>query len=54
VVSVLPTGLKFCGFASGQRDGILGAIKSAAHFSFGLEVKPELPCRKILRYVKEL
>jgi hypothetical protein len=54
VVSVLGTGPKGCGFEPGQGDGFLRAKKSAAHLPFGWEVKPEVPCRKILRHVTEL
>jgi hypothetical protein len=54
VVSVLATGLKGRGFETGQGDGFLSAIKIRSTFSFGWEVKPEVPCHKILRHVKNL
>jgi hypothetical protein len=47
VVSVLAT-------EPGQGDGFLRAIKIRSTPSFGWEVKPEVPCRNILRHVKEL
>jgi hypothetical protein len=53
VVSVLATGLKGRGFEPGQCDGFLRAIKIRSTLSFGREVKPEVPCRKILRHVKD-
>jgi hypothetical protein len=49
VVSVLVTGPKGCGFELGQGDEFLRAIKIRSTPSFGWEVKPEVPCRKILR-----
>jgi hypothetical protein len=54
VVSVLATGPKGCGFEPSQGDGFLRAIKIRSTPSFGWEVKPEVPCRKILRHVKDL
>jgi hypothetical protein len=54
VVSVLATGTKVCGFEPGQDDVFLTAIKVRSTPSFGWEVKPEVPCRKILRNVKYL
>jgi hypothetical protein len=54
VVSVLATGPKGRGFESGQGDGFLRVIKILSIPSFGWEVKPEVPCRKILRHVKDL
>jgi hypothetical protein len=38
----------------GQGDGFLRVITIRSTTSFGREVKPEVPCRKILRHVKEL
>jgi hypothetical protein len=54
VVSVLATGLKGCGFESSQGDGFLRALKIRSTPSFRWEVKPEVPCPKILRHVKDL
>jgi hypothetical protein len=54
LVSVLATGLMCCGFKPCQGDGFLRAIKICSTPSFGWEVKPEAPCRKILRHVKDL
>jgi hypothetical protein len=52
MVSVLFIGRKFCGFKPGRSDGFLRAIKILSTTSFGREVKPSAPCRKILRQVK--
>jgi hypothetical protein len=41
---------KFHEFRPGRRDGFLRAIKIRSTPSFGEEVKPETPCRKILRH----
>jgi hypothetical protein len=49
---VLATGAKGRGFKPGRGDGFLRAIKTRSTPSFGWEVKPEVPCRKILRRVK--
>jgi hypothetical protein len=54
VVSVLASGPKGRGFEPGQGDGFLRAIKTRSTPSFGWEVKPEVPCRKILQHVKEI
>jgi hypothetical protein len=54
VVSVLATGPKVRGFELGHSDGFLRAIKIRSTPSFGWEVKPEVPCRKVLRHVKDL
>jgi hypothetical protein len=54
VVSVLATGTKGCGFKPGQGDGFLRAIKIHSTPSFRWEVKPEVPCHKILQHVKDL
>jgi hypothetical protein len=48
----LPTGPKVRGFNPGRDDGFLRAIKIRSTTSFGGEVKPSVPCRKILRHVK--
>jgi hypothetical protein len=54
VVSVLATGSKGCRFEPGQGGGFLRAINIRITPSFGWEVKPKVPCRKILRRVKDL
>jgi hypothetical protein len=54
VVSVLETAPKGLGFEPGQGDGFFRAIKIRSTPSFEWEVKPEVPCRKILRHVKDL
>jgi hypothetical protein len=54
VVSVLAAEPKSCGFEPGQGDGFLRTIKNRSTSSCGWEVKPEVPCRKILRHVKDL
>jgi hypothetical protein len=48
VVSMLATGAKVRGFKAGRSDGL---FKGSTH-SFGWEVKPEAPRRKILLHVK--
>jgi hypothetical protein len=53
VVSVLAPGPKGRGFEPVQGDGFLRAIKNRSTPSFGWKVKPEVPCRKILRHVKD-
>jgi hypothetical protein len=52
VVSVLATGPNGRGFEPSQGDGFLKALKIRSTPSFGREVKPEVPCRKILRHEK--
>jgi hypothetical protein len=54
MISVLATGSKGRGFEPSQGHGLLRAIKILSTPSFGWEVKPEVPCRKILRHVKDL
>jgi hypothetical protein len=54
MVSVIATGPKGCGFEPGQGDEFLRAIKICSTPSFGREVKPEVPCRKISWHVKDL
>jgi hypothetical protein len=54
VVSVLATGSKGCGFEPNKGDGFIRAIKICSTPSFGWEVKLEVPCRKILWYVKDI
>jgi hypothetical protein len=53
VVNVLATGPKGRGFKHGRSDGFITAIQIRSTPSFGWEVKPEVPCRKILRHVKD-
>jgi hypothetical protein len=53
VVSVLATGPKGRRFKPSRGDGFLRAIKIRSTPSFGGEVKREVPCRKILRHVKD-
>jgi hypothetical protein len=45
-------GPKVRGFRPGQSDGFLMAIKILSMPSFGGEMKPLAPCRKILQPVK--
>jgi hypothetical protein len=52
-VSMLATRPKGRGFKPGRCDGFLRAIKIRSTPSFGWEVKPEVPCRNILRHVKD-
>jgi hypothetical protein len=54
VVSMIATGPKGHGFKPGQGKGFLRAIKICRTPSFRWEVKPEIPCRKILWHVKDL
>jgi hypothetical protein len=54
MVSVLATGPKGRGLEPDQGDGFLRAIKIRRTSSSRKEVKPEVPCRKILRHVKNL
>jgi hypothetical protein len=53
VVSVLPIRLKIWEFKPGRGRWILRAIKIRSTTSFGGEVKLSVPCRKILRHVKD-
>jgi hypothetical protein len=53
VVNVLATGLKGRGFKPRLGDGFLKVIKIRSTRSFGWEVKPEVPCRKIVPHVKD-
>jgi hypothetical protein len=53
VVSVFVTGPNRRGFKPGRSDGFLMAITIRSTPPFGWEVKPEVPCRKLLRLVKE-
>jgi hypothetical protein len=52
VVSVLATGPKGNEFKPGRGDALLWAIKIRSTPSSLSEVKPDVPCRKILRHVK--
>jgi hypothetical protein len=52
MVSVLATGPKVRGLKPGRGDEFSRAIKIRTT-SFGEEVKPTAPCRKILRHVKK-
>jgi hypothetical protein len=54
VVSVLATGPKGREFKPGQVDVFLRVIKIHSTPSFRWEVMPEVPCHKILQYVKDL
>jgi hypothetical protein len=54
VVSVLTTGPRGRGLKPDRGDGYLRAIKICSTPSFGSEVKPEVPCHKILQHVKDL
>jgi hypothetical protein len=53
VVSVLVMRPKGRGFRPDRGDGFLRAVKTRSTVSFGWEVKTEVPCRKILRHVKD-
>jgi hypothetical protein len=52
VVSVLATGPKGRGLKPGRGDVFLMAIQIRSTPSFGWEVKPDVPCRKILCMLK--
>jgi hypothetical protein len=52
MVSLLAIGPKVRAFNPGRGDGFLRAIKISTP-SFGGEVKPETPCRNILRREKK-
>jgi hypothetical protein len=54
VVSVLTTGPKGRRFEPGQGYGFLRAIKIHITRTFRWEVKPEVPCHKILQHVNLL
>jgi hypothetical protein len=54
MVSVHATEPKVRGFKPGGCDGFLRVIKIRSTPSFEGKVKPEVPCRKILRDVKKL
>jgi hypothetical protein len=52
MASVLAIGHRGRGFKAGRGYRFLRAIIIRSTPSFGWEVKPEVPCRKILRHVK--
>jgi hypothetical protein len=53
VVIVLAAGRKGRGFKPGRGDRFLRAIKIRSTPSFRWEVKPEVPCRKVLRQAED-
>jgi hypothetical protein len=53
MASVLAIVPRLAGFFPAEGDGFLRAIKIRSSPSFGGEVKPSVPCRKILRHVRE-
>jgi hypothetical protein len=53
MVSVVATGTKGHQFTPGRGSGFLRAIKVRSTSFFGCKVKPEAPCRRILRHVKD-
>jgi hypothetical protein len=53
MVLVLAIELKVRGFKPGRGRLIFKGCKILITISFGGEVKPSVPCRKILRYVEE-
>jgi hypothetical protein len=53
VVGVLAIGPKVCGCKSGRGQWIFKGDKIGFTTSFGAEVKPLAPCRKILLHGKE-
>jgi hypothetical protein len=54
VVSVLATGPYVADSNPAKVMGFLRAIQIGSTPSFGWEVKPGVPCRKISRHVKDL
>jgi hypothetical protein len=54
VASELATGPKGRGLEPDKGDGFLRAIKIHSTPSFGWELKPEVPCRKISQHVKDV
>jgi hypothetical protein len=52
VVTVLATGPTGRGFKLGRGDGFLREIEILSTSSFRLEVKPEVPCRKMWQHVE--
>jgi hypothetical protein len=53
MVIVLAFGPKVRRFKPGRGYGFLKAIKIRSTHSFGEEVKPSAPCRKILRHARK-
>jgi hypothetical protein len=53
MIVVLATGSKVCGFKPGRGYGHLRAIKIRSTPPFRGEVRQSVPCRNILRNVKE-
>jgi hypothetical protein len=49
----LPLDPRFAGSSPSKDDGFLRAIKIHSTTSFGGEVKPVVPCSKILWHIKE-
>jgi hypothetical protein len=54
VVFVLSVGPNFAGSNPADTDGFLRAIKFLGTTSFGREVKPPFPCRRMLVMLKNL
>jgi hypothetical protein len=53
MVVVLSLDLRLSGTKLAKDDGFLRTIEIRTTTSFGGEVKPSAPCRKILRYAKD-
>jgi hypothetical protein len=53
VVTMVSTGPRFACPNPDEDDGILRAIKVRIMTSFGGEIQPSVPCRKILRHAKD-
>jgi hypothetical protein len=53
VVAYLPLVPRFAGSNAVEDDGFLIVIKVHSMTFFGGEVRPSVPCRKILRHVKD-
>jgi hypothetical protein len=51
--SVRAIGPKVCGFKLARGNGFVRAIEVHSTPSFGGEVKPKAPCRKISRHVNK-
>jgi hypothetical protein len=52
-LSCLPLYTRFAGWNPAEDDGFLWAIKIGSTTFFGGEEKPAVPCRKIIRHVKD-